>query len=68
MKIIQTKLFSKIAGSWDDQPNFFMPRYQRHQDKVFYAPDSSIDSEEDIKKMWQKKQKRKKKIKSKNLI
>jgi glycosyltransferase involved in cell wall biosynthesis len=63
MRIIATPNFLKSAANFDDQPNFYSPRYKRNQGEVLFSDDGFDDNTDDIKKQWSKKKKRKKKHK-----
>ena len=58
LKVIQTDIFKKIAGSWDDQANFWKRRDNKDQGETIFIPTSpGPDSEYDIKKKWKTKKK-----------
>ena len=60
MKVLATDIFIKRAGSWDDQPNFWKPRYEREQGSSLFLDNTTVpESTDDIKSRWGKKKKKK---------
>ena len=65
MKIIKTREYMKIAGSWDIYPNFHKHRDRGDEGSVLFQQPCLPKTEDDIKEEWGKKKKKKKSKKNK---